>query len=743
MKFKREVVGSNVVHRGDTVTYKSRIWIDSGVERYLPKVRDVPPAGFTLVPGSAKLTYLNATNKVTFSNESDGGVSAKCSGSGCNAFGNGYIVKSGQDVTLEVSYKVPETYAFSTVDSGLLFDVWSFTGNPKGSNPFNVKVRVEEIGTTTTLQAPSAATTGDAVTLTATVNPGDATGQVQFKDGGTDIGSPVTPVNGVATLSHAFASSGTRNLTAEFIPGTGYFGSTSAPHSISVADPVVTTALAVSAPATAVSGTEVALTADVTPSNAAGTVQFSDNGTAIGSPVTVSNGTAVLPHTFTVSGAHDITAEFVGATGFTNATASAQTVDVSDPDQQTSVSVQVPADATTGDAVTLTANVTPQNAHGTVQFKVDGTAVGSPVTVVDGVATAPHTFDAAGEFAVTADFAGATGFTSSTAAAQNVTVTDPDVETSLSLTVPASATTGESTDLSAAVTPSSAQGTVQFSVGGVSVGSPVPVVNGSAVLPHTFDTAGEFAVSAVYSGATGFTGSTAQSQTVTVTDPAPVDVETSTLVGVPAAATTGVDTTLSVTVQPKTGTEVPSGSVQFRDNGNPIGNPVTLDNGSGSLIHVFTATGTHQITADYTPDAGFVGSTSTQRPVVVSAPNLADVESSVVITSTQSAVAGTAFTVKAQVIGADTLPGTVQFFDGAVEIGQPVAVVNGTAELVHTFTTSGPHQIHAVYSGGAGVTGSTSPVQIIDVAASGDGGGDGGETGTGSLGSLSGLRFGS
>ncbi|MBM4480464.1 hypothetical protein GS444_12060, partial [Rhodococcus hoagii] len=53
---------------------------------------------------------------------------------------------------------------------------------------------------------------------------------------------------------------------------------------------------------------------------------------------------------------------------------------------------------------------------------------------------------------------------------------------------------------------------------------------------------------------------------------------------------------------------------------------------------------------------------------------------------------------EAQVTGAQTLPGTVQFFDGGVEIGSPVAVVDGVATIVHTFTSTGPHHVHAVYS---------------------------------------------
>ncbi|NKS67749.1 hypothetical protein GS461_22755 [Rhodococcus hoagii] len=54
----------------------------------------------------------------------------------------------------------------------------------------------------------------------------------------------------------------------------------------------MTTSLTVQAPATAVTGTSVDLTATVSPSNAQGTVQFEIDGVPVGSPQTVSGGAA-------------------------------------------------------------------------------------------------------------------------------------------------------------------------------------------------------------------------------------------------------------------------------------------------------------------------------------------------------------------------------------------------------------------------------------------------------------------
>ncbi|NKZ76464.1 hypothetical protein GTA28_06220 [Rhodococcus hoagii] len=610
----------------------------------------------------------------------------------------------------------------------------------------SVTVVDPNVTTSLSVTAPGSATTGSSVDLSATVNPSNAVGTVQFTDNGAPIGSPVAVVNGVATLSHTFTSAGARSVGADFVAGAGFTNSSAAAQSVTVADPDVETSLSVSAPASATTGESVSLSAQVSPVAAQGSVQFKVNGSPVGSPVPVTAGAATLPHSFNAAGSFAVTAEFTGAAGFTNSTALEKSVTVSDPDVTTSLSVTVPASATTGESVSLSATVSPANAQGAVQFKVNGSPVGSPVPVTAGAATLPHTFDAAGSFAVTAEFTGAAGFTSSSAQPQNVTVSVPvvpDEDTTITVTAPSTAETGQQVTLSVAVSPVPTGGTVQFSVAGTDVGAPVSLDgSGQASMPYTFGAAGSFSVAAVYSGTTGFAGSTAAAHTVVVSDPAPVDVATSTLVGVPESAITGAPTTLSVMVQAQSGSAVPTGSVQFRDNGNPIGSPVVLENGSATVTHNFGSAGTHQITAEYLPGAGFLASTSTQYPVAVSAPNPSDVVSSILMSSAQSTTVGTAFTLEAQVTGAQTLPGTVQFFDGGVEIGSPVAVVDGLATIVHTFTSTGPHHVHAVYSGGTGVAGSTSPVQVLDVSEAGGGTGGGGSLDFGSLGSSNGFRFG-
>ena len=490
--------------------------------------------------------------------------------------------------------------------------------------------------------------------------------------------------------------------------------------SIASAPVDVETTTSLSVPATAITGTAVDLTATVAPNNAVGTVQFKSNGTAIGTPVTVTGGVATLSHAFDAAGAQSVTADFTAGAGFVSSSASAQTVTVSDPapvDVETTTSLSVPATAVTGTAVDLTATVAPNNAVGSVQFKSNGTAIGTPVTVTGGVATLSHAFDAAGAQSVTADFTAGAGFVSSSAPAQTVTVSDPapvDVQTTTSLSVPATAVTGTAVDLTATVAPNTAVGTVQFKSNGTAIGTPVTVSGGVATLSHAFDAAGAQSVTADFTAGAGFVSSSAPAQTVTVSDPAPVDVETTTALSVPATAITGTAVDLTATVAPNNAV----GTVQFKSNGTAIGTPVTVSGGVATLSHAFDVAGAQSVTADFTAGAGFVSSSASAQTVTVSDPAPVDKATKTVLSVQGEAKVGLPVDLFATVSEdpSDALVpsgGTVQFKIGGVDLGAPVAVVDGVAKLPHVFGAEGTFVVSAVFSGSGVFTSSTA--ESVDV----------------------------
>ena len=164
----------------------------------------------------------------------------------------------------------------------------------------------------------------------------------------------------------------------------------------------------------------------------------------------------------------------------------------------------------------LTAAVSPATATGIVQFQVDGATFGLPVSVSGGTATLTTPVMAAGGHSVVAVFTStSSSFASSTSAAATVNVTS-GTATSTTTTVTSTGTQALGSPLTAAVSPSSAIGTVQFQVDGSAFGLPVSVSNGTAILSSPVLTAGSHSVVATFTpGSTAFAGSSSSLVVVT------------------------------------------------------------------------------------------------------------------------------------------------------------------------------------------------------------------------------------
>ncbi|MGW0041970.1 Ig-like domain-containing protein [Rhodococcus sp. NPDC003348] len=100
------------------------------------------------------------------------------------------------------------------------------------------------------------------------------------------------------------------------------------------------------------------------------------------------------------------------------------TVAISSPtDVRTSTVISVPESVPAGTSITLSATVSPAPGGGTVQFRSDGVDLGDPVGVIDGRASASHTFTDAGDHRIGAEYSGAPGTIASTSEVRTLTVT--------------------------------------------------------------------------------------------------------------------------------------------------------------------------------------------------------------------------------------------------------------------------------------------------------------------------------
>ena len=482
-------------------------------------------------------------------------------------------------------------------------------------------------------------------------------------------------------------------------------------------------------------GQPVPLSATVTGGADGDSVEFFDGATKIGAGA-LANGVATLAWTAADVRTHSVTAKYLGNAKVATSTSSAIDVVVSEADKNTATTITGPASAVAGESVTLEASVSPVPAGGTVQFKDGATDLGSAVAVdANGKASLANSY-AEGAHSIVAVYSGSGVYQTSTSAPHALTVAPVVVEenTTTTLVGPSTASTGEALSFTASVSTGAAGGTVQFKEGGRDLGPSIPVdATGKATTMPTFNVAGEYSITAVFSGSGNYLGSTSNTQTVNVKAPAPADQQTQTVLTVPADAKTGTAVGLSVTVTPSP----VGGTVQFKDGSGNLGSAVQVVDGKASIMHEFASVGTHDITAVYSGAAGFLTSTSAAQTVSVTAPAAEDQETSITVSAPTSAVKGAKVDLVAAVV--PTLSaGTVQFMDGTTPIGGPVAVVNGKATLSHTFTELGDRRITAVFSGTDGYLGSETQTAVtVKVTAESDGGepGNGGSS-TGSLGSL-------
>ncbi len=256
------------------------------------------------------------------------------------------------------------------------------------------------------------------MTFTATVADVASAGTVQFSIDGSDFGAPVAVDASGEAQSDSISSlgAGDHDIAATF-SGTGnYDGSTGTlTHTVTRAD---TTTSVVSDGSPSLFGDDVTFTATVSPVPASGSVQFAIDGSPVGAPVALTGGEATLVAPGLSAGVHQVDAAFLGSANYKSSSDSVvQTV--SKRSSATAL-VNTPLVPQAGSSVTFQATITGGGPvpGGTVQFSVDGSPMGSPVTL-SGTGTASRTITApsAGVHTITALYSGSLAHLTSSATA--------------------------------------------------------------------------------------------------------------------------------------------------------------------------------------------------------------------------------------------------------------------------------------------------------------------------------------
>jgi hypothetical protein len=355
------------------------------------------------------------------------------------------------------------------------------------------------------------------VSFTATVSPAAATGTVTFYNGSTNMGSAAVSA-GTAVLTTQFAAGGTYTLHAVYSGDYNYLSSTSNSLAMNVSGPLVTSTSLQSSASSADIGGSVTLTANLTPATTTGTVTFYNGSTAIGT-ANVNAGAATLNTTFAASGNITLKAVFGGNASWETSTSNQFSLFVTGDTPSTVVLQTAPSSLIIGYSATLTADVSPAAATGTVDF-YDGTTAIGMCTVAGGTCTFVNTFMSAGSQSLTAVYSGDTTYVSSNSSAVNLNVSNPgSTPTTTALTLSESyGYTGDFVTLTATVSPSAATGQVDFYDNGSLVGHAV-VSSGKAAWSQVFYLDGENSITAVYEGDTTYSSSTSSAQNLELSDP--------------------------------------------------------------------------------------------------------------------------------------------------------------------------------------------------------------------------------
>ena len=211
---------------------------------------------------------------------------------------------------------------------------------------------------------------------------------------------------------------------------------------------------------------------------------------------------------------------------------------------------------------------------------------------------------------------------------------------------------------------------------------------------------GTHAITAIYSGDTNYAGSKSSVFSQTVTSGS---ISTSiSLISAPNPSVYGQAVIFTATISPSSG---PTGTVTFIDGTSAIGS-VALDvSGRATFMVSNLAAGAHTITAQYSGDSTYSGSTSAALSQTVNKAG-----STTTLTSNPDPSRRGQTVTFSATVAPSTATGTVQFFDGSTSLGT-ATLSGGTASLpTSKLTTVGTHSITARYAGDSNVSGSTSAV---------------------------------
>ena len=580
--------------------------------------------------------------------------------------------------------------------------------------------------------APNPGVYSQNVTFTAYVaaagpGSGTPTGNVNFFDGATLLGSGVLDATDHATLSTSSLAVATHSITVSYAGDPHFQAGVSPTFNFVVGKAQTNTVISSATVNPTVYGQSVTFTAHVAAAAPSvglptGSVGFYDGSTLLGSAGLDNTGTAVFTTTTLPAGGHSITSVYGGDGNFQTSTSpvfvegvsrASVSATFSGPGAQDSYGQTVNA-STTVSAVAPGAGVP----DGLVEL-LDGASVVATTSLDASGAAVFHVSSlSVGSHSLSIAYLGSAAFnpvnTSTIVQVVNQAPTATQLAASISSPVYGQPDTFTATVTGAFPGGSPPTGMVTFSDGSTTLGTAVLNAAGTAVFTTANLSVAQHSITATYVGDVNYLSGVSGASGVTVGQAATSAAVSGTL----NPSVFGQSATIFVnvsTLAPGGGT--PAGSVTLFDGATSLGS-LPLSSGQGSFTTSALAAGAHSLSAVYNGDGSHQGTTSSVfvQSVSQATTALGLVSSAYPTVSGQSTTFTATLTVAAP--GAGTPAGSVVFYDGVTPIGSAPLGVGGTAALADSNLGIGTHSITAVYAGSSNFAGTTSPVVSQSVSAS-------------------------
>ncbi|MCD2108326.1 Ig-like domain-containing protein [Rhodococcus erythropolis] len=393
-------ISNGTPSEGDVITSKT-VFKRTAAVHNMYAVRDFHPACMTYVDGSATV------NGSAFRVNEVAADSVRLS-----AGATEWPMWGGDVKTFEFQYRVGADCARGTdLSTTVHFDGTVFVDDT--TNGRGPSINVQKNVSTTAVSPVSGAQVGQPVTLSATVTGGADGDQVEFFDAGSKIGAG-SLANGVATLAWTPTTRGDHSITAKFADTARAVGSASAALIVNVSQADVQSSTTLAPISGAQVGKSTALKATVSASGTGGTVTFKVGGTVLASVPVAGNGEATYAWVPTVAGAQTVEAVFSGRSGVTGSSTTANVTVAEQPAGTTSSTTDLSVGAgQVGVTQTISAQVSPANAGGTVTFKDGESVIGTATVDSSGKASLSWKPATQGQRVVAAEYSGAGTVTAS------------------------------------------------------------------------------------------------------------------------------------------------------------------------------------------------------------------------------------------------------------------------------------------------------------------------------------------